>query len=327
MENKDSKTELSPRDREINRKRIEKTKKGFFGFFIMRWRLVILLVIGMAAWGTLALFQLPKEANPEVQIPIAIVMTVYPGASPADVEKLVTREVEDALDGLENVDLMTSNSSFGASSVVVEFEAGADLKESIRALRDRVDTIRGLPSEAEDPGVIEISINDFAIVTFSLIGDLTDAQLKELGERAQDELETINGVSRVALIGARTREIEVELNEAKMARLGIDINQVVGTIASNNFNFPLGTVEVDKTRYNLRVIGEIGDVEEIGGLVVKNTGDGLVLLRDIAKIEDHLREKTTVSRISLDKGPLQNVVSLQVYKKTGGNLIEVADKS
>ena len=354
MGKQDSKIELSQKDREINRKRIEKTRKGFFGFFILRWRLVILLVIGMAAWGTIALFQLPKEANPEVQIPIAVVMTVYPGASPADVEELVTREVEDALDGLGNVSLMTSNSSFGASSVVVEFEAEADLKESIRALRDQVDSIRGLPGEAEDPMVIEIRANDFAVITFSLVGDLTDQELKDLGERAQDELESINGVSRVALIGAREREFAIELAPAKMARLGIDINQVVRAIQLANMNFPLGTVEVDGTRYNLRVMGEIGPptplarlgasgglrsprpgsgrvasraTEELKKIVVKNIAGSLVFLGDIARVEDHLKEKTTVSRISLNQGPLQNVVSLQVYKKTGGNLIEVADKS
>ncbi|MBU4331669.1 efflux RND transporter permease subunit, partial [Patescibacteria group bacterium] len=190
MNNENNITKLSQRDSEINRRRIEQTRRGFFGFFIKRWRLTILMVIGMAAWGFLSLMELPREANPEVQIPIAVVTTVYPGASPSDIEELITNKVEEKLDGLENMERMTSNSSFGVSSVVIEFEAGADLKGSIRNLRDKADTISGLPSEAEDPMVMEIRANDFAIVTFSLVGNLTDGQLKDIGERAQDELES-----------------------------------------------------------------------------------------------------------------------------------------
>ncbi|MBU4331807.1 efflux RND transporter permease subunit [Patescibacteria group bacterium] len=333
MDNENNITKLSQRDRssrqardrEINRKRIEETRAGFFGFFIKRWRLAILMVIGMAVWGFLSLMELPREAQPEVQIPIVVVTTVYPGASPGDIEELITDKVEEKIDGLENIASITSNSSFGVSSVVVEFEAGADLVESVRNLRDRADTISGLPSEAEDPMVMEIRINDFAIITFSLIGDLTDGQLKEIGERAQDELENIKGVSRVDLLGARQREFNVVLNQAKMNQFGLGINQVVGAISASNVNFPLGTVEVGGMKYNVRSTGKFESIEDLGNVVVKSNQSGLIFLKDIADIKDQLAEKSTVSRVSLNGGSLQNVVSLQVYKKTGGNIIDIID--
>ena len=327
MKFEDNKIELSERDKEINRRRIEKTRAGFFGFFIKRWRLTILMAIGMAVWGFLSLMELPREAQPEVQIPIAVVTTVYPGASPSDIEELITDKVEEKLDGLENVERLTSNSSFGVSNVVIEFEAGADLKESFRDLQDKVDLISGLPSEAEDPMATEIRLDDFAIVTFSLVGDLTDEQLKNLGERAQDELESIKGVSRVNLLGARRREFSVVLKQARMNQLGIGITQVVSAISSSNINFPLGTVEVGQTKYNVRSVGKFENVEDLGKIVVKNTQAGLIFLNDIAEIKDQLAEKTTISRVSLDGGALQNVVSLQIYKKTGGNIIEIVDSA
>lgn len=327
MDDEKSTIKLSLRDKEIDRRCIEKTRKGFLGFFILRWRLTIILMLGLAIWGALSLLALPREANPEVQIPIAMVSTVYPGASPGAVEELVTNKIEDKLDGLENMDNLTSNSSFGVSTVVAEFEAGADLTESIRALRDRVAMISGLPDEALDPQVTEIRVNDMAIVTFSLVGDLTDGQLKYLGKRVQAELEAITGVSRVDLLGARAREYQVTLNEAKMQRLGIGANEAVAAINSSNINFPLGTVEVDRIRYNVRVVGEIRDAEELKDLVVRNTGLGLILLGDIAEVRDELRKKSTISRVSLEKGPLKNVVSLQVYKKTGGNIIKIIDQA
>jgi len=179
---------------------IEKTRRGPFGFFISRFRVVVLIILGIILLGSISLMELPREADPEVKIPIAVVNTIYPGASPSDIEDLITDEVESKLEELDNVKRITSSSRTSISTVVIEFEAEADLDESIRELKDKVAEIKGLPQEAENPVATQVRANDFPVITFSLAGNLTETELKQLGEIVQNNLESIPGVSKAPLL-------------------------------------------------------------------------------------------------------------------------------
>ncbi|MCK5471859.1 efflux RND transporter permease subunit, partial [Candidatus Gracilibacteria bacterium] len=137
---------------------ISNTKDSFWGFFIKNWRVTLLVIALFVIGGVASLFSLPLESDPEVEIPIAIVSTGYPGASPTDIEKLITDRIEEKLKNLDDLDKLTSTSSEGISSITVEFDARANLTESIRNLRDEVDSVKSsLPEGATDPVVIEIS--------------------------------------------------------------------------------------------------------------------------------------------------------------------------
>ena len=312
---------------ELNRQKIEAARKSSLSFFIRRRRVAALAILGIAVWGGIAALSMPREANPEVKVPFGVVTTVFPGASPADVEELVTNKIEDRLQNLDNVKLITSRSSLSFSSVFVEFEASADIDKSIRDLKDAVDEVTDLPEEAEDPEVSEINFNDLPVVTFSLSGDLTDLELKDLGEEVQEELEAIPGVSKAALIGARKREISVKINPGALERLRLPVTAVISALQSANVSLPLGEVELGKTNYNARVSGKFQSVDDLKKVVVSRTPAGEVLLGDIAEVKDELKEVSSLSRVSIAGQKPQPAISLQVFKRTGGNIIQIVDES
>lgn len=318
---------ISEKDKQINRERIEHASKGVFGFFIRRRKVTLVVTIMLVIWGAFALLSLPREANPEVKIPFGIVATVWSGASPDDVEDLVTDEIETKIKNLENVKEITSSSSNSISTVSVEFNADADLDKSIRKLRDAVDTVTGLPDEAMDPRVIEIGINDDAIVSFSLLSDLSEVELKDLAETVQEEIESINGVSEAQIVGARDREWRVNLDPAKLNQFSISASDVTRAIATSNINFPLGQVEIEKENFAVRSVAKIETLEMLGSVVIKNTPSGTILLRDVADINDQLVEQKTISRLATKGEASRQTVSLQVFKQTGGNIIHIVDSA
>lgn len=306
---------------------INKTKQGVFGFFITRKRLTYILVVAIIVGGIFALTQIPRESDPEVKIPIAIITTVFPGASPADVELLVTDVIEKKIEELDELDLVTSSSINGISSISVEFEAEADLDESIRELKDKILEVRGLPDDAEDPVVTPIRANDFPIITFSLAGNLDDARLKILGELLQDEIESISGVSEAPLLGIRDREFAVVFDAGELNRLNITLGQVVSAIAASNQDIPLGTITLSSVDYNLRTVSKINSLDDLRNIVVVTRGNTPITLSDVARIEDTLSEEKTKSRLSLNGQQSVNTVSLQIFKKTGGNILDIVDEA
>jgi len=308
-------------------KAIKNIRGTIFGYFITHFRIVTLIIASILLLGVFALINLPRESDPEVKIPIAVVSTFYAGASPADVEKLITDEIENKLEELDNVKLITSSSRTSLSSIVVEFEAEADLETSISDLKDKVGDVVGLPSEAEDPVVTQIRANDFAIITFSLAGDLTETQLKTLGETVQDELEAISGVSKVPVLGIRDREYSVLVNRAALSRLNIPISQVVGAIRVANLDMPLGGITVDGINYNLRTVAKFKSIEDLKNTVVTQNNGRSVLLKDVAEVKEQFEDHEFISRMSIGGAKAQNTVSLQVFKKTGGNILDIVDSA
>ena len=173
-------------------------------FFIDNNKFAYLFLVALVGLGTYSLVTIPKESAPEVIIPVGIVSTVFPGAPAADIETLITNEIERGLTSLENVSQITSTSREGVSSVTIEFDASADLDESIQSLKDQVDTIsQELPADASDPFVSEVNFVDQPILTIALAADLSDLSFAELGNEIEREIEQINGVARIQLQGVR----------------------------------------------------------------------------------------------------------------------------
>ncbi len=309
------------------REKIEKTRNGFFGFFVTRPQLTILLLIGIIALGSLALVTIPRESEPEVKIPIAIVTTPFLGASPVDVEELVTDEVESKIEELDGIKLVTSASVLGLSVVTVEFEADADLKDSIRSLKDKVLEVRGLPEDAEDPIVTEIRINDQPIITFSLAGPLSEVEFKTLGEKIQDEIEAIPGVSEAPLRGVRERQFLVAIDRGQLERLNISLGSVINAIATSNADTPLGGITIDQTHYNLRTVAKINTIDDLKQIVVATVNGRALLLDDIAEISDDFAERTSIARLSVEGSEPVNTISLAVLKRTGGNILNIVDSA
>ncbi len=304
-------------------------KKSWLSFFVSNFRVVMLLIMLSAIWGVYSFVSLPRESNPEVKIPVATVFTMLPGASPSDVEELVTKKVETAISGLKGIDKITSYSSNSTSSLVVEFEAGENLEDSIRRLKDKVDSIQGdLPDEAEDSSVNEISFDDRPIFNIELSGKYDGFTLRQKAEELQDELEKISGVREVQVSGGEEREIEVAYNPEKLSALKISADQANQIIASSNLLLPAGSFSGEKYNYSVKSDARFFDAEQVRNLPIISTDDGaIVYLKDLAEVKEQAIEKTVYSRFSVKGERPQNAVSISLVKKTGGSILKTVDEA
>ncbi|OGF24685.1 hypothetical protein A3H66_02665 [Candidatus Falkowbacteria bacterium RIFCSPLOWO2_02_FULL_45_21] len=302
-------------------------RKSWLNFFVSNFRVVILLIILLTIWGVYSYNQLPLESQPEVKIPVAVVITAYPGASPADVEELITKKIETKIAGIKDVKTITSNSSNSISSISVEFDARADLATSIRNLRDQVNSLKNdLPAEAEDPLVNEISFDDTPIFSFSLAGPYDGFTLRTYAEEIQDELEKITGVREVNVSGGDTREFEIAYDPQKLTFYNISPDQANQIVKATNLVFPGGNFEGQKYSYPIKADARFYTAEKIGDTPLAHADNGAIIyLKDVAQVSQQAIKKTVVSRFS-DKGrPAQNGVNISVVKKTGGNIVNTAD--
>jgi len=293
-------------------------------FFIRNNKFAYLFLVALVGLGTYSLISIPKESAPEVIIPVGIVSTVFPGAPAADVESLVTNEIERALNSLENVTEITSTTREGISSVTVEFDASADLDESIQSLKDEVDTItQDLPADANDPFVSEVNFVDQPILTIALAADLSDLTFNTIGNEVEREIEQIAGISRVELQGVRDREVTVLVDQAALARYNLSLSEVTNALRNANQTFPIGQIINDGIAYNVAFEGDIENATELPNIAVATRSGQPVYLRDIALVEDGLAPATSLSRLSVDGVPSQNSISFDVYKQSGGDITQL----
>ncbi|MGB5341192.1 MAG: efflux RND transporter permease subunit, partial [Thermoanaerobaculia bacterium] len=233
-------------------------------FFLM----AAVIFAGLTAYRTL-----PRESYPDIEIPLIIVYTIYPGAAPADVEKQVTDQLERELKGLEGIKEITSTSQESASVITVEYISGTDIDMALQKVRDRVDLAKpDLPTDAEEPILQEISFSDIPIIQVNLSGDVGPVVLKDLAEDLQDELEGIRGVLKVDLVGGLEREVRVDVNPEKLRQYGLALSDVVDAIGDENVSIPGGDMDLGSQTFAVRVPGEVSDPLMVGEFVIKARG-------------------------------------------------------
>ena len=281
--------------------------------------LMLFAIIALA--GVLAYRSVPKESFPEIEIPVVAVNTIYPGVSPRDMESLVTRVMEQELKTLPDLKELTSTSVEGYSSVVAEFSTEVDLQEALRQVREKVDLAKGeLPADAEEPRIFEFDFQDVPILQVNLSGLYGLVRLKQVGEELEDRLEQIPSVLRVDLRGGREREVQVDVSLPRLLYYGLTLKDVVETVRNENVNIPGGSIDVGELKFLVRVDGEIDDPLAIGDLVVDAPEGRPVYVRDVADVDFGFAERQSYAR--LDGRP---VVTLDVIKRTGENIIETSD--
>jgi CzcA family heavy metal efflux pump len=268
---------------------------------------VIIMVVGL--W---ALFTLPRDINPDVSFETAVVITPYPGATPEDVEKLVTIPLEDEIRNVKDLNRVYSRSEENLSVIVVEFDTGTPIKERVRDLRDEVDKVKDLPEETEDTQIIELDTGGIPMISVILSsGSIAEHDLKEIAEDLQDELEDIPGVSSVNLAGVREREIWISADRSRLERYRLSLSAVAEAVSRRNRNIPAGTVDIGEEEALVRTVGEYRSVEEIPGTIVLFFRPGhTVRVRDVATVEDTFEDPSTESRING-----RPAVSLSVLKE------------
>lgn len=284
----------------------------------------VMVTIALMVLGMMGLSRLGTDLFPDISFPVVVVNVPYPGASPREVEQLVTKPLEDAVVSLNGIDRLKSTSRESLSSVIIIFKLGVDLQDAATQVRERVAQTRyKLPQEVKEPSVARFDVGAAPILTYTLSG--AGRSLPEIGQFARDvvkpALEQVDGVASVEVKGGAQREVHVDLDKAKIDALHLSTLAILQEIKSQNLSVPAGHYDEGVREISVRTVGELKSVDEIRSLIVATAADGSsVRLSDIARVEDGYEELRT--RIRVNGEP---AVAFDVLKQSGTNTIAVND--
>ncbi len=283
---------------------------------------IFVLMLMFIVVGTYSYITLPRESTPDISIPYVLVITSHEGVAPADIETLITLPIERKLKGLKDVKEIRSVSAEGSSMITIEFTPEVDIDNALQWVRDKVDQAKGdLPDDLEnDPSILEVNLAEFPILMLAVAGDVEEGVLKRVAEELEDRIEGIPGVLEANLIGAREREIRVEFNPDRMAAYRLSFTEILQTIQSENVNIPGGSIDIGQGKYLLRIPGEFTDPAEVDTLMVATRDGRPIYLTDVATVVDTFEDRRSHARLDG-----RNSVTLAVKKRTGENIIAVAD--
>lgn len=303
-------------------------KNNFREFAISSWSIdnriaIFILTVIITVAGLVSFQLLPKENFPEIQWPVIFVSTPYPGTSAGDIENLVSRKIEKELKGLEGIKEINSTSIQDFSSVFVEFETDVDLVEAKREVQEAVNRVKSeLPNDLPgDPQVIDINLSEIPIMFLNVSGPYDNVTLKKFAEELRDEIEKQKEILRVDIVGAPEKEIQINVDLFKAEAASITMGDIEQTVKGENIIVSGGELNIDDQKVSVRINGEFKSVEEIRNLVIRSGKGNIVYLKDIAQVVDGFKEKDSYARLNG-----QPVLTLNIIKKAGENLVDAADK-
>ena len=281
-----------------------------------------LIFIAVIVFGLFSVGKLGIDQYPEVEVPYISVITMYPGGNAEDIETNITRILEDQLNSVDNLDKITSQSKDNVSIISLEFEYGCDLTEAANDVRDIVSRAQSiLPDDVEYPTVMKLSASMAPIMMLSVTADESYAGLaKMLDDKMVNELNRIDGIGSVAVIGAQQREVQVNVDPNKLEAYGLTIESLGQLIAAENINIPAGTLDLGDQVFNLKSDLQFEDSRELRNIVVSNREGRTVMLSDVATIIDTLEKATMDERINGRRG-----VRVMVQKQTGANAVQIIE--
>jgi multidrug efflux pump len=289
---------------------------------IRNTRLTLSVLVFLILSGTMAYMTIPKEAEPDIQIPIIYVSVHYEGISPEDSERLILRPLETALKSIQGIKKMTGTAYQGGGNVLMEFQAGANLDKALTDVRNKVDDARrDLPSEADEPTVNEVNISEFPVLVVTLSGDVPERVLTAAGRTLRDRVEEISGVLEARLQGTRDDVVEVIVDPSKLSSYGLRPDVMIAGVMANNQLIAAGAMEGSEGRYAIKVPSLIETLDDVARLPVVASDTAVVRAMDIAEIRPTLKDPVNITR--LDGKP---AVAIEVSKRIGANLIETVDE-
>ncbi len=290
---------------------------------IKRPAFITMVFVALAVLGIFGYSRMGVDLLPKMDWPVVSVITVYPGAGPKEIESLVSKPIEEAVSGVSNLDNVRSYSYEGVSVVLAQFGFSSNVDEVTNEVQRKVDQARSkLPKEAESPKISKSDLNAFPILRVSLTGQLGPRELYQFAkDRVKNDLEQVEGVSAVTIVGGQEREIRIEVDNEKLESYGISILQVSQALASENLDFPTGRVDERINQYIVRLAGKFKSLDEIRGMVVASTPAGIVYLKDIARVMDTFKENSTLSRLNGE-----NAIALLIQKQSDANSVKTSDR-
>ena len=289
---------------------------------IKRPAFITMVFVALAVLGLYSYNQMGVDLLPKMDWPIVSVVTVYPGAGPKEVENDVTKPLEDALSTLNNIDNIYSYSLENVSVVTVQFTFSTDVNAATNDVQRNVDMIRSkLPREIEAPRIEKADLNSFPILRISVRGSMDPVALYQfVKDNVKPALEQVPGVATIDLVGGKQREIRVEVDNSRLRAYNISLMQVAQALASDNIDFPAGTVTGKTHEYTVRLSGKFQSLEQLRNMVIASTPEGVVHLGDIADVKDsYKKEDETFSNINGVPA-----IGMVIQKTSDANSVEVS---
>ena len=294
---------------------------GLFEFSVTNRSFVNMVMVAIMALGIYSFFKLPREVNPEISFNWAFIVTRYPGASPEEVERLITIPIEDEIADVERIEAISSNSTEGRSVISVKFEnmPKEEFRDLFRDLQAEVDKVRDLPIGVERPEIINFDSYYWQpLVRVIMSGDVPERRMKELAEELKDRIKAVPHVREVIVAGMRDKEVWVEVDPERLRAYRLSLTQVVEGIRRRGMNLPGGTIKGERSEYLLRTVGEFSKAEEIKDVVVSQNRAGLVKVQDLAQVTETLEEPTSITRYNGKRA-----MALIVIKDGPGNSLTI----
>ena len=285
---------------------------------VVRMAFFLIVIFGLYSYKAM-----PRFLDPDITVGEGVIFTLCPGFSAEEMEKLVTKKIEDELEGISDIRRFESRSFESTSNIHVFFNTDLneyEIDQAMQEVRNAVDSVDELPEDAKIPRVLEIDIAIFPVCMVGLAGPLPMMQLQDIAEDISDTLENIDGVSEVNIVGERETEIWVELNPRLMSAHGVSVPEVAEALSARMRNLPGGTLEMGDHEAAIRMLGETPRPETMGEIAVKNVHGNTVYLRDVATISPTLEMPRTLTRINNE-----NALVLSVKRKKKVNMIQMVD--
>jgi multidrug efflux pump subunit AcrB len=298
---------------------------GFMAKILAAPRILFLALFTLIIAGVFAFNTLPRELNPEIEIPIITVTTVLPGANPLDVEELITNKLEKEIDSIAEIDTISSSSLEGVSSIVATFFTNADSDKALTQVKEKVDLVTDLPNDATTPRVAKIDFNDQPVLQVALVGNTDRRSLARVAETVQSELESLQSVRSVSVSGGETEEIVIKINPELLQTYGLSAGQISQAISSNNLTVPVGTLQVNETEYQVSVDSALTTIEDLRSIPISVTGQ-TVLLGDVAEVYFQA-SKTNAFTNYATADTSKNAVQLSIFKTRSATIIDAAEQA
>jgi len=280
------------------------------------------ILIFIIAAGSSTYISIPKEAVPDVNIPIIYVSLSQKGISANDSERLLVKPIEDEVKTVEGIKEIRSTAYTGGGNVLLEFDAGFDADKAMDDIREKVDRAKGdLPNEADEPTVNEVNISAFPIILISLSGNLPDRTLQDLAENLQDEIETIPSVLEAKIGGRRNEQVDVIIDTLALEGYNINIENLINTVNQNNMMVSAGEQDTGDGSFNIKVPGLYETIDDVLDTPIKTFGDSVITFRDIAKVKRTFEDRKSYANVNG-----KNAVTIEVSKRVGENIIDTIKK-
>src|SRR5690554_4185299 len=289
---------------------------------IKRPTMIVVLFAILILGGLFSYSKLGYELIPKFEVNIITISTIYPGASPSEIENTVTKKVEDAISSLENVKKIISQSHESVSVVMIELNTGANADFALNEAQRKVNAILAdLPDDADPPSLVKFSMADLPIMTIAATANMDEVEFFDLlDKKIQPALARVEGVAQVNLIGGEEREIQVNINQQKMEGFGVSIPEIRQAVMASNLDFPTGNVKTRENTTLIRLAGKYKDVQELQNLIIKEISGIQIRLSDVAEVRDTQKEVEKLARNNQE-----SAILIQVLKQSDANAVAVSE--